>query len=67
MGLTSAPPVEEGQRTPGLYGLPPLNAPTKKNSYLLPRINDSLQVLGGSKHSLVLDLNSGYYQGNLSP
>ena len=44
-----------------------LNALTKKDSYPLPRINDSLRVLGGSKYFSAMDLASGYWQVELSP
>ena len=44
-----------------------LNALTKKDSYPLPRIDDSLRVLGGSKYFSAMDLASGYWQVDLSP
>lgn len=44
-----------------------LNSITKKDSYPLPRINNSLRVLGGSKYFSAMDLTSGYWQANLSP
>ena len=39
-----------------------LNAITKKNAYPLPRMEDALERLGGSKYFTVLDLISGFYQ-----
>ncbi|XP_038062329.1 uncharacterized protein LOC119732798 [Patiria miniata] len=39
-----------------------LNAVTTKNSFPLPRIDESLQALGKAKYFSVLDLTSGYYQ-----
>lgn len=44
-----------------------LNSITKKDSYPLPRINDSLKVLGGSKYFSTMALASGYWQADLSP
>ncbi|PVD33764.1 hypothetical protein C0Q70_05024 [Pomacea canaliculata] len=39
-----------------------LNARTIKGSYALPRIEELLDALAGSKHFTVLDLKSGYHQ-----
>jgi transposase InsO family protein len=39
-----------------------LNAVTKKDSYPLPRIDDSLDALGKAKYFSTLDLASGYWQ-----
>ena len=39
-----------------------LNAVTIKSSFPLPRIDESLQTLGGAKYLSVLDLVSGYHQ-----
>ena len=39
-----------------------LNRITKKDSYPLPRIDDSLDCLGGANYFTVLDLCSGYFQ-----
>ena len=43
-----------------------LNAITKKDSYPLPRIDDSLDHLGQAKYFSTLDLASGYWQIGLS-
>ena len=42
-----------------------LNALTKHDAYPLPRIDDSLDALGGSKIFSTLDLASGYWQVEL--
>jgi len=39
-----------------------LNAVTRKDSYPLPRIDDSLDALGKAKYFSTLDLASGYWQ-----
>ena len=39
-----------------------LNAVTRKDSYPLPRIDDVLDSLSGSKYFTTLDLQSGYHQ-----
>ena len=39
-----------------------LNQATVKNSYLLPRIDDSLYALAGAQWFSTLDLSSGYWQ-----
>ena len=44
-----------------------LNAVTRKDSYPLPRIDDSLDSLGSAKYFSTLDLASGYWQVGLSP
>ena len=43
-----------------------LNAITVKDSYPLPRIEESLDTLGGSKYFSTLDLASGYWQVGLT-
>ena len=39
-----------------------MNSITKKDAYLLPRVDDTLDTLGGSKIFSTLDLASGYWQ-----
>ncbi|CAI5687756.1 unnamed protein product [Oreochromis niloticus] len=45
----------------------PLNKVTKKDSYPLPRIDESLNLVVGSSWFSTLDLRSGYWQVPLSP
>lgn len=45
----------------------PVNGVTKKDSYPLPRIDESLDLVSGSTWFSSLDLRSGYYQVPLSP
>ncbi|UYV63768.1 K02A2.6-like [Cordylochernes scorpioides] len=44
-----------------------LNDITKKNSYPLPRIDDTLTTLAGSSWFSTLDLKSGYWQVGMHP
>ena len=39
-----------------------VNLVTKKDAYPLPRIDDTLNALGGAKYFTTLDLQSGYWQ-----
>ncbi|KAJ8413561.1 hypothetical protein AAFF_G00080680 [Aldrovandia affinis] len=44
-----------------------LNAVTRKDSYPLPRIDDALDYISGSKWFSSLDLRSGYWHVELAP
>ena len=44
-----------------------LNGITRKNAYPLPRIDESLDSLGGNKWFCTLDLQSGYWQIGMDP
>ena len=45
----------------------PLNSLTTKDAYPLPRIDDSLRLLGNQQWSSTMDLASGYWQVAISP
>ena len=42
-----------------------LNLLTKKDSYPLPRIDDTIDKLGGAQYFSAMDLVSGYWQIDL--
>ena len=44
-----------------------VNAITRKDAYPLPRVDDTLDMLGGSKFFSTLDLASGYWQVEVAP
>ena len=44
-----------------------LNLATVKDAYPLPQIDDTLDMLAGTRWFLTLDLASGYWQVSLSP
>ena len=44
-----------------------LNALTTKDAYPLPRIDDSLRLLGNQQWFSIMDLASGYWQVAMSP
>ncbi|GFV16553.1 hypothetical protein TNCV_4417421 [Trichonephila clavipes] len=44
-----------------------LNDVTKKDSYFLPRIDDTLDTLAGNTLFFTLDLKSGYWQVEFHP
>ena len=44
-----------------------LNALTTKDEYLVPRIDDSLRLLGNQQWFSTMDLASGYWQVSMSP
>ena len=44
-----------------------LNALTTKDAYPLPRVDDSLRLLGNQQWFFTMDLASGYWQVTMSP
>ena len=44
-----------------------INSVTKIPAYPIPRIDDALEALSGSKYFCVLDMNSAYYQISIDP
>ena len=61
MGITYRPSAEEGWEGAFLRRLP-LNSVTRKDAYPIPRIDDTIDTLSGSKFFTTLDLASGYWQ-----
>jgi len=44
-----------------------LNSKTKKDAYMLPRFDDTIDTLAGSRYFSKLDLRSGYWQVEIEP
>ena len=44
-----------------------VNAVTRKDSFLIPSVSDTLDALNGTKYFSTLDLKSGYWQIEMYP
>ena len=67
MGFLCGPSDEEGWMHALLCGLRRLNSSTTKDAYPLPRIDDSLRLLGNQLWFSIMELASGHWQVAMSP
>lgn len=44
-----------------------LNSVTRKDSYPLPRIDDALDAVNGTKYFIYMDLMNGFWQVEMAP
>ena len=65
MGVTNLDCKKERWYQSSCYNYQRLNAITKKDSYLLPRIDNAIEKLEGAQFFSAMDLISGYWQINL--